>query len=142
MEMPWKNPEDAKAYREANKARIAARKKVWYERNKEAQRARSAQYRLDNPERAAAATAAWREANPEAYRRAYTIRNWRAKGVVSDDFGALYNRYVTTEACEDCGVTLTAQKGDGQGTFRVLDHCHDTGETRGIVCSGCNNRRF
>jgi hypothetical protein len=38
-------------------------------------------------------------------------------------------------ACHICGVELTA---DMTATGRTVDHDHDTGEVRGVLCHNCN----
>ena len=62
---------------------------------------------------------------------------WRSRGVVSDDFDALYEKYINTTNCEKCNIELV----DGIYGFnkRCLDHDHNTGEFRFILCCRCNN---
>ena len=38
---------------------------------------------------------------------------------------------VNVTICEACGIDLTNKK-------HCIDHCHDTGKVRGILCSPCN----
>jgi len=57
-----------------DKEKEKARKKAWYERNRERKLATSKAYRERNPERVAAMKKAWRERNRE--RKAATTRAW------------------------------------------------------------------
>jgi hypothetical protein len=123
-----KEKRDAKnrAWREANPERVKANKRAWHEANKEKRDAQSK---------------AWREANPERTHRYNIISSWRKAGVVCDDFEGLYDQYLAATNCADCGVEFEGEIGDGLGRYRCLDHCHDTGAFRDVVCVGCNNRR-
>ena len=67
-----------RAYREANKAKIAAQIKAWREANPGNGAAQMKAWREANPEKSAAQMKAWREANPEkvtAHRKAYREAN-------------------------------------------------------------------
>ena len=68
------------------------------------------------------------------------IRNWKFRGVIHPNFDELYEKFINTELCELCNVKLTEDKYNTH-TTRVLDHCHESGEVRNIVCNFCNIRR-
>ena len=40
-------------------------------------------------------------------------------------------QFLTDPSCETCGTKLDSR------SMRI-DHCHETGEVRGILCNGCN----
>ena len=63
-----------------------------------------------------------------------TIKNWKQKGVLYGDFDELYDTYIKTINCTHCGKVFEITKE------RHLDHCHETGLFRKIVCQGCNVR--
>ena len=67
------------------------------------------------------------------------VSHWKHRGIVSDDFDAVYERYITTMNCEACGVGLTTDKQSTK-TQRCLDHDHITGEVRAVLCCACNTR--
>ena len=65
------------------------------------------------------------------------IKNWRRIGVDRGyDFEIIYDIYINTTACDLCGITFTNGKG---ARSKCLDHNHETGEIRNIVCMTCNN---
>lgn len=74
----------------------------------------------------------WRAANPDRQRQ--MMRNWRLKlyGLTSDDYIAMYEQQ--DGRCKICG-----QSGEAFGGRRLhIDHDHDTGKVRGLLCGLCN----
>ena len=70
------------------------------------------------------------------------ISDWKCKYGIklrpNEDWDSVYLYWKTCERCELCDVELT----DGKGlTSRNLDHDHDTGFIRNILCWGCNIKR-
>ena len=68
------------------------------------------------------------------------ICRWRFLGVKTDDWQALYKRVQDTDYCEECLCELTKDRRN-TSTTKVLDHCHETGEFRNVLCHRCNIRR-
>ena len=64
------------------------------------------------------------------------IKNWKKRGVISNNFNKLYENYIKNNECELCKVKYS----DKNKT--CLDHCHLTGEFRNYICSSCNSKRL
>jgi len=75
----------------------------------------------------------------EKGKKVLRIRNWRKRGIISDDYDKLYEKYITTTHCELCNVELIENKYSVPNR-RCLDHCHQSGLVRNIVCQSCNSR--
>lgn len=114
-------------YRQRNKDRMNA--------------ARRARYHA-NPDQRAAYVAAGKLPHPEdpLGRNGNTYRSWvarlRRRGITVEEYNAL------VEAQGDaCAICRTDDKGTGRnGPFDVwqVDHDHETGAVRGLLCSPCN----
>tara|TARA_R100000951_G_C2513926_1_gene141293 strand:+ start:96 stop:464 length:369 start_codon:yes stop_codon:yes gene_type:complete len=60
------------------------------------------------------------------------MAGWRYSGVnnVNDE---MYDRYINTHCCDVC-------KNEFKGSYdRCLDHDHETGDFRQVLCRSCNN---
>ena len=116
------------AYRKANPERVAAIQKVWREAN---------------PERVAAGKKAWAEANPE--RAAATKKAWNEANLKHVRDSMLQNVYGLSlpedaeilEAQDNrCAICGGAPKAEGRRL--AVDHDHETGQVRGLLCTRCN----
>ena len=124
---------------EKNKDKIKARRKVWYEKNKEREYKRKTKWRLANKDRVNARARANRgkhrdrtNAKSRAYYHAYPEkrinRHYKKNyGITIDD----YNRILLDQngGCAICGNALSKLQ---------VDHCHKSGEVRGLLCKDHN----
>lgn len=109
-----RNREHIAEYRRANAERRNARRRERY--------AEDAEYR----ERAKARA---RARDPDAKRDARLRATF---GISANDYDRLYAEQ--SGGCAICGIGI----GDGTGRRLYVDHCHDTGAVRGLLCSACN----
>ena len=149
-----KNKEKHKEYREKNKEKIKEYKKEYRDTNKEKIREENREYRDKNKEHIREQKREYRATNIEAikehkkqyyeknkeyyqtpqHKRAELISSWRSRGIIGDLPTIYDERYLPSTACEVCNKTYSS-------TFdRCLDHCHETGEFRQMLCRSCNTR--
>lgn len=100
------------------------------EKNRKRNELRRLKYANDEKTREAAKAAAkkWQNENIEK-RKAQRIGKY---GLTYEDFVALLESQ--DGKCAICGHSDTSKKL----FFPVIDHCHDTGSVRGILCANCN----
>lgn len=123
-------PEEKKAYmkewRQNNKERIYETNKIWRENNKEKLHKKAKEYRENNNEK----VKKWRQTPSRI--KSNTISKWKHRGVIHDDWDALYEAYLQATNCEVC-------KNEFKNSYdRCLDHCHQTGLFRQFLCRACN----
>ena len=159
--MPFKNKEARKVYYEKNKEAIAARKKSYYEKNKEAYAAYRKNYYEKNKEAIAASGKAYREKNKEAieaYRKVYYEKNKEAIAAYKKDYQEKNKESIAAyrkayDVLRKYGITLAEKKkmkDEQENKCKIcyqnfssdvephVDHCHTTGEIRGLLCRQCN----
>ena len=67
--------------------------------------------------------------------KANTKRSWKKKGLITDNFEEIYNKYIIATHCQLCNKQF-------ENTInRQMEHCHATGKFRNIVCNSCNQRK-
>ncbi len=79
------------------------------------------------------ATRAWAAANPKQWERSLR-KSWLRKkyGISPEDFDRMLD--VQRGVCALCGEGAS----DSRGFRPHVDHCHETGKVRGILCGPCN----
>ena len=68
------------------------------------------------------------------------INIWKYRGVVCDNYDALYDYFINCKECESCGIEFTESKIRTSET-RCLDHDHKTKKFRNVLCHSCNVKR-
>ena len=72
------------------------------------------------------------------YHKTNTKCDWKKRGLVFVNdlaFSIVYKRSIHATQCELCEKVFTKSRD------RQMDHCHDTGKFRNIVCQRCNGRK-
>ena len=68
------------------------------------------------------------------------ISNWKNKlGVKCDDYSSLYDKYINCKNCERCNIDFDNEIHNNK---KCLDHNHETGEFRNILCMKCNKELY
>ena len=140
-----------KKYYQQNKERIAIHKKKWYQEHKERIAIQRKKWYQENPEKVklyneqnkekiSIQQKKYREENPEKVHETMMKSNWKRKGLICEDVDSLYCHYMNAKNCDECGIEF-GEIGDGTGTFKCMDHSHETGKFRNFLCNTCNTRR-
>jgi len=144
--MPYKDPEKKKEYqkeyRKKNKEKIQEQIKEYREQNKEKIKEQNKEYRKKNKEKIKEHQKEYHKEYQQspAGKKSTRISHWKGHGIISDDYDALYKRFLETTNCELCNCELTVDKRH-TSTTRCLDHDHETGEVRNVLCNACNIKR-
>ena len=110
-------------------------------KNKEKKKEYQKEYRLKNKEKKKEYDKEYRQT--EQGIKSNRITNWKHKGIITDDYDALYDHYIQTSFCDNCKVELTYDKYH-TATTKCLDHDHsitDSPNFRNILCNSCNVKR-
>jgi len=137
------NKEKKKQYRKDNKEKIKIQKAEYYQKNKEYNK----KYYQNNKEY----HQQYYENNKEKYieyKKEYRktdkgikisrLSCWKARGLISEDYDKIYERFILTKECDNCGIQLD----EDSNTRKCMDHSHTTGEFRNILCNLCNVNRL
>jgi actin-related protein len=134
-------PEKAAALREwraKNREAVAQAQKKSYQNHREKRLAATKAYRLANPEKIAEIARRARknmtpERRAEAAEKKRITTMMRRYGLTPKD----YERMLS----EQGGCCALCPRTAGQERYKKLnvDHCHDTGKVRGLLCTPCNH---
>jgi DNA repair exonuclease SbcCD ATPase subunit len=107
-----------------------AYKKAWCEKNKERIAEQKREYYKNNKAKIAEHHKKWYET--QSGKKSTTISHWKYRGLIHDDYSALYDVYIATTYCQVC------QKEFREEHDRCMDHDHETGQFRHVLCWSCN----
>lgn len=140
-EQKQKRAEYSKKYREANKEVINRISKKWYE-------TKSKEYREKNRDRLNAHSREYNKANREQCRescRRYQEKNKDKLSLIALEarvklYGLTLDEYEAYLKQQDncCAICGTPFANTNRKTRPHIDHCHSSGEVRGLLCSRCN----
>jgi len=119
--MPYKDPEKRREYERQWRARNGAKVREKSRRH----------YRNDRP-RQIARVRQWQNENPEKFRESEARRKgWRGAkyGLKKGDYERLWG--LQEGGCALCRKPLVEK-------HTHIDHCHETGRVRGLLCRPCN----
>lgn len=115
-----------KAFNDAHKEEIADYKRAYRADNADSERERKKAWRHANPDTVIAQQRAWKKDNPERYQDLQL----KKYGITWEDYRQILD--------DQQGVCAICQIECSTGKNLAVDHCHETGEVRGLLCSNCN----
>jgi hypothetical protein len=123
------------AYREAHTEQIKAYQKAYREahkeQNKEQKKTRAKAYYKANLERIKEKKNAYRKRNKDKTRNDQLLRDF---GIPLTSYNGMLD--LQGHACAICHDVL--EDATGRGKTLHVDHCHETGQVRELLCSTCN----
>ena len=130
--MPHKDPEKRKEYNrmryEKNKEEI----KEYSQEHKEEKAVYNKKYKKDNKEKIKEQQKKYDQT--PARIKARIIADWKKRGLIHDNYDELYELYLSATNCEVC------RKEFENSYDKCMDHDHETGLFRQILCRRCNVR--
>ena len=99
-----------------------------YSLNKEKRNKQSREWALNNPEKRKATLKKYRDKNPSYRRNAHLKKKY---GITQEDFDRMFLEQ--DGRCLICNTHQSELK-----TVLCVDHSHETGKVRGLLCQRCN----
>ena len=115
--MPYKDKEKQRETRlkwvNENREKLKLQRQIWTANNKEKVKLQRQTNRLNNLKK-------------------NKIREWKGKGMIDTDWDLVYEMFMAQTNCWICDKLF-------KGSDKCLDHDHETGELRYVVCRYCNS---
>ncbi len=119
----------------ANREKTRAASRARYQRNAAANRQRTRNYYWLHRDEILAKGKIFDAKNAEKKRARRRRHNLMQYGLTEDGFAALWGAQVGL--CAICSCEMLP-RGNRSRLAAVVDHCHATGRTRGLLCGHCN----
>lgn len=128
------------------KACYREHRRSYYLKNQETVKAKSKKWREENPGKGAEYHREWVKNNPERTRK--IKQKWKDQNKDKSRDYQLKNQYGITldDYCEmkegqghTCLICGTSEDDERVKRSLVVDHCHTSGEVRGLLCAPCNS---
>ena len=123
-----------KKYYEKNKEKVKEYEKEYREANKDKEHERHKKYREANKDKEHERHKKYRETN----KKNIIINSWlnisKIKFADRNEAEFYYETYINTHRCTWCDKMFENSKE------RCMDHCHNCGLPRAIICRSCNNK--
>ena len=116
----------------ANKDKVSAKNKKWRDKNKESENKRVSKWQKDNKEKSSEKVKRWNRNNPDKIREASLQSKY---GISSEKYNEMYGQQ--NGLCYICHQPETL-KYRGEPRRLSVDHNHETGSVRALLCDACN----
>lgn len=121
--------EKSAKYYVTHKEQVLRREAEMHKKNPTPGRERARKFALNNPDRVKKYQKTWKERHPEK-RKLYTRNSRiRAYGIEPETYYLML---------EQQGHRCAICKAEPKRRMMSIDHNHDTGKVRGLLCDGCN----
>lgn len=113
--------------------RVKASKKKWVEENSEQMQGCRDNYKANNPDDYKASQDKYARENKDVARAGHLRRTY---SLTTAEYDAMLEQQ--GGVCATCKKPETRMHQNGKVTRLCVDHDHNTGEVRGLLCAGCN----
>jgi hypothetical protein len=106
--------------------------KRWRKNNPERTKELNKRWHKNNPERRKELNKRWRENNPEK------VKEMEKKSLLKNNYNIDINDYNNMLTLQVSGCTICGKSITENGKALAVDHDHETGAVRGLLCNSCN----